>query len=168
MALQRKGIVVALATVGLAGLASAGIAAGAAWGATPATPTPAASTGYHNGRGMAGMHAMMAGQRTCLDAAATYLGLSPTDLQTQLRAGTSLADVAKAKGKSVSGLEDAMLAAAQRSLDADTTLSAEQKTTMLSRMKSQIDTMVTATHRGSGMGMGAGGGMMGGSMHGMR
>src|SRR5438094_40883 len=38
-----------------------------------------------------------------LDAAASYLGLTDTQLRTQVQRGKSLADVAKAQGKSVDG-----------------------------------------------------------------
>ncbi|HEX8051837.1 MAG TPA: hypothetical protein VF517_02525, partial [Thermoleophilaceae bacterium] len=43
-----------------------------------------------------------------MDAAADYLGLSEDQLRDQLMDGKSLADVAKAKNKSVDGLKDAM------------------------------------------------------------
>jgi polyhydroxyalkanoate synthesis regulator phasin len=49
-------------------------------------------------------------------AAAAYLGLTEAELRTQLEDGT-LADVATAEGKSVSGLVDAMVAAAEKSID---------------------------------------------------
>jgi hypothetical protein len=52
-----------------------------------------------------------------LQAAATYLGLSETELREQLAADKSLAEIAKGKGKSVSGLVDAMVAAAKTKLD---------------------------------------------------
>jgi hypothetical protein len=97
-------------------------------------------------------------------AAAGYLGLSPTDLRTQLHDGQSLADVAAAQGKSASGLQDAMIAAMTANLDANTTLTAEEKAAHLALMKSHLDVMVTATHSSTaGFGpMGAGmGGMMG-------
>jgi hypothetical protein len=41
-------------------------------------------------------------------AAASYLGLSPAQLFEQLRSGKSLADIAKARGKSLSGLKQAI------------------------------------------------------------
>ena len=94
----------------------------------------------------------------------TYLGLSRDDLLAQLHSGQSLAAVAAAQGKSVSGLEDAMMAAMTTTLDANTTLTAEEKAADLALMKSHLDAMVTATHSsGAGFGpMGAGmGGMMG-------
>lgn len=45
-----------------------------------------------------------------LDAAATYLGLTEAQLQTELQSGKTLAEVAKAHGKSVDGLVAAMVA----------------------------------------------------------
>ena len=48
-----------------------------------------------------------------LDTAAKYLGVSEATLRSDLQSGKSLADVAKSKGKSVSGLEAALLAAGQ-------------------------------------------------------
>ena len=45
-----------------------------------------------------------------LDEAATYLGLSEDALEQQLRDGKTLAEVAKAQGKSVGGLVDALVA----------------------------------------------------------
>lgn len=52
-----------------------------------------------------------------LRAAATYLGLSTQQLVDQLRAGRTLSQIAKAHGKSVTGLEQAMLAAFRSRLD---------------------------------------------------
>ena len=109
------------------------------------------------------MRAMMAGQHQPMTAVASYLGLSLGDLQSQLRSGKSLADIAKAQGKSVSDLRDAMIAAMKNSLDADTTLTAQQKAEMLEHMTSHLDTMLNASHS-PGTGMGG----MGGRMHGMQ
>jgi hypothetical protein len=53
-----------------------------------------------------------------LAAAATYLGLSETELQTQLESGKTLADVAKAQGKTVDGLVAALVADEKKELDA--------------------------------------------------
>lgn len=52
-----------------------------------------------------------------LAAAAKYLGLTEAELKTQLGNGKSLADVAKAQGKDVAGLQAALLASAKASLD---------------------------------------------------
>ena len=54
-----------------------------------------------------------------LSVAATYLGLSDTELQTELRSGKSLAEIANAiDGKSASGLIDALVAAARKHITA--------------------------------------------------
>ena len=52
-----------------------------------------------------------------LQTAATFLGMSVSDLQTALKSGKSLADVAKAKGKTVDDLVTALLAPAKKNLD---------------------------------------------------
>jgi predicted XRE-type DNA-binding protein len=79
------------------------------------------------------------------DAAAKYLGLSESALRSKLSSGQSLADVAKAQGKDVSGLEQAMTADAKAKLDkavADKTLTQAQADKMLSALKSRIDDVV--------------------------
>lgn len=79
------------------------------------------------------------------DAAATYLGLSPAELHKRLRNGTSLADVAKAEGKSVDGLEQAIVDAARADLDkavADGDLTQEQADAMLKRLTEHVDELV--------------------------
>lgn len=53
-----------------------------------------------------------------LAAAATYLGLSGTELQAQLAGGKTLADVAKAQAKTVDGLVAALVADEKKELDA--------------------------------------------------
>ncbi len=53
-----------------------------------------------------------------LQAAATYLGVPVGALLTDLRSGKTLASVAQTKGKSVAGLEQAMIHAATTQLDA--------------------------------------------------
>jgi polyhydroxyalkanoate synthesis regulator phasin len=53
-----------------------------------------------------------------LDAAATYVGLTEEQLRTQLASGKTLADIAKAQGKSVDGLVDTLVAEFKQHLDA--------------------------------------------------
>jgi hypothetical protein len=80
-----------------------------------------------------------------LDAAAEYLGLSPAQLHRRLARGASLADVAKAEGKSVAGLEDALVAAAQERLDEavdDGELTAEQRDELLEELRDHVDELV--------------------------
>jgi predicted XRE-type DNA-binding protein len=79
------------------------------------------------------------------DAAAKYLGLSEADLRSKLAAGKSLADVAKAQGKDVAGLEAAMTADAKAKLDkavADKKLTQAQADQLLSALKSHVDDVV--------------------------
>lgn len=76
-----------------------------------------------------------------LDAAASYLGLTEDQLRTQLQSGKTLADVAKAQGKSVDGLIDALVAAVKKDLDdavADGRLTKAQADQILADMKQRI------------------------------
>jgi polyhydroxyalkanoate synthesis regulator phasin len=76
-----------------------------------------------------------------LDAAASYLGLTEDQLRTQLQSGKTLADVAKAQGKSVDGLTDALVAATKKDLDdavADGRLTKAQADRILADMKQRI------------------------------
>ena len=52
-----------------------------------------------------------------IEAAASYLGVTEAELRQQLRDGKTLAEVAKAEGKSVDGLVDAIVAAEKKELD---------------------------------------------------
>jgi DNA-binding phage protein len=51
-----------------------------------------------------------------ITAAATYIGITPADLKTQLAAGKSLADIAVANGKTRDGLIAALTAAEQQTI----------------------------------------------------
>ena len=68
--------------------------------------------------GKAKPRAAKAQQRGLLPAAAAYLGVTPVALRTELRSGKSLAQIATAKGKSVDGLETALVAAIKTKVDA--------------------------------------------------
>ena len=52
-----------------------------------------------------------------LGAAASYLGLSETELRSQIESGKTMADVAKARGKTVDGLVAALVADEKKELD---------------------------------------------------
>lgn len=69
--------------------------------------------GMGGGMGMGGRGAM----HPMLSTAAGYLGISTTQLMTAMRNGQSLAQMAKAKGKSVSGLKAALIAQASKQID---------------------------------------------------
>jgi polyhydroxyalkanoate synthesis regulator phasin len=97
--------------------------------------------GFGPGPGGFEHHEMLGG----LDAAAAYLGLSEDELRAQLESGKSLAEVAKAKAKSVDGLVDALVADAKKHLDeevAEGHLTKSQAEQMLSRLEDGIRAMV--------------------------
>jgi hypothetical protein len=83
-----------------------------------------------------------------LDAAASYLGLTPAELRTQLEGGKSLAQVARDRGKSVDGLVDALVADAKQKLDravAAGRLTKAQETDFLTGLKARITALVNGT-----------------------
>jgi hypothetical protein len=97
-----------------------------------------------------------------------YLGVTAAELRTQLEAGKTLADVAKAQGKTVAGLEDAIVADAKTKLDAavaDGRLTQAQATAMLADLKTRVSDMVANVGPGPG-GHGHGGHGHGGHGHG--
>ena len=107
------------------------------------------------------------GKADLIGAAATYLGLTQAQLQTQLQAGKSLADIATAtSGKTVAGLEDAIVAAETKAVNADTNLTAAEKTQILANLKTMVDAMVNRTPGAGPMG-GMHGRIMGGGMRSM-
>ena len=128
-----------------------------------------AGFGFGPGFGMGGHMGFGVGGVDMMATAATYLGLTEAQLQTQLQAGKSLADVAKAtSGKSVSGLEDALVAAATKAVNANTNLTSDQKAQIVANLKTMIDAMVTRTPGAGPMGQHMDGGrMMGGGMRSM-
>ena len=78
--------------------------------------------------------------------AAAYLGLTPQQLRADLRAGQWFAQVAAANGKTVSGLEQAVEAAARARLDEAASagkISAQQEQTLLSRLQSRLDKLAS-------------------------
>jgi AraC-like DNA-binding protein len=81
-------------------------------------------------------------------AAADYLGLSEAELRTKLntgQTGQTLAEIAKARGKSVDGLKQAILDEAETNLDQlveDGELTQAEADEMLARLKSHIDDLV--------------------------
>ena len=94
-------------------------------------------------------------------AAATYLGLTQAELRTQLESGKSLAEIAKAQGKSVDGLTKALSAELKKKLDAavkDGKLTQAQADEIESRMTEHLDDIVNGTggpgrpHDGHGWG----------------
>ena len=96
-----------------------------------------------------------------LDAAATYLGLSEDELHTQLESGKTLAEIAKAQGRSVDGLKQALIADTKTKLDAAVkagNLTKAQEQQVLKDLEQRIDDLVNGKlpdrrfrmHRGFG------------------
>ena len=80
-----------------------------------------------------------------LDAAATYLGVTEAQLHTALESGKTLADVAKANGKTVDGLVAAMVADAKQHIADEVAagrLTTAQQTQILSDLEQHITGMV--------------------------
>jgi len=80
-----------------------------------------------------------------LDAAADYLGITEEALRTSLREGSTLAEIADEKGKSVDGLKDALVAAAKADLAEaveDGRLTAAQQAEIVADLPDRIDDLV--------------------------
>jgi len=85
-----------------------------------------------------------------LDAAAAYLGLSAAELRAQLESGKTLAQVAQARGKSVSGLVDALVADEKQELAAavaDGRITQAQADRHLARARERFEELVNRTPR---------------------
>jgi len=96
--------------------------------------------GHHGGPGIRGFGH--------LDAAAAYLGMTETELATELAGGKTLADVAKAKGKSVDGLVSALVADEKQELDAAVAagrITRAQADEMLANAKQRFTDMANGT-----------------------
>lgn len=92
----------------------------------------------HHGRGLAGPEA--------LDAAGSYLGLTEAQLLGELSSGKSLAQIAQARGKSLPGLEQALITAAHKRLDelvSAGVISKDKEQRMLGRLSAHIGRLVT-------------------------
>jgi hypothetical protein len=96
--------------------------------------------GHHGGPGIRGFGH--------LDAAAAYLGMTETELATELAGGKTLADVAKAKAKSVDGLVSALVADEKQELDAAVAagrITRAQADEMLANAKQRFTDMASGT-----------------------
>jgi hypothetical protein len=80
-----------------------------------------------------------------LDTAATYLGMTVSDLQAALKSGKTLADEAAAKGKTVDGLVQALVAPQKTELDKRVTagdITQAQENTILGDLTSHLTDLV--------------------------
>ena len=83
-------------------------------------------------------------------AIASYLGLTGAEIRTRLAGGESLAELATEQGKTVAGLEDAIVADAKTHLDAAVAagkLTAAQETALLDRIRAHVDDRVNGAAR---------------------
>lgn len=105
--------------------------------------------GFGHARGLAG-----------LAGVASYLGITESALRTELEAGRSLADIAKANGKSVDGLVTVLVDAATKQVDAAVAagrLTDAQAASIKATLKQRITSLVNGArpegfrlHRGDG------------------
>ena len=90
-----------------------------------------------------------------LTPAASFLGITPSTLQADLKSGKTLADEATANGKTVDGLVTALTADAKTKLDAAVTagtITAAQEQTILSNLKDRVTNFVNNAKPHMGMG----------------
>lgn len=160
MTATRKHTLIALAVAAaLLALAGTAIAAG------PSSTAPRLGAAH-----AAQAHGPMSGG-VVMDAAAEYIGVNETELAAARHSGKSLAQVAIDHGKSVAGLQQALVTAFRANLDEAVSagkLTAVQADQALATFQSRVQTIVNRTAtgpmfgRGGGMGLGVGAGMCGG------
>ena len=93
-------------------------------------------------------HAQRAAVRTMLRAAVGFLGISNEALRAELRSGKSLEAVAEAKGKSVTGLREAMLVPIAERLDRavkDGKITDSRRDALLERLGKLADRLLERT-----------------------
>jgi hypothetical protein len=146
----------------IAGLTATGVLTGAlAWGgvtvasagtgqpaAVAAAATTPAATEAAQEAGVTGTVRLLRLERAgrlVLKTSAGYDGLTPAQLRAQLKAGKSLAAVATAKGKPVTGLESAIETALVKRID-DSKLSAARKAALVTDVKTYLSAFVNAPH----------------------
>jgi hypothetical protein len=149
MVLNRKHVLTTMAATGIAVAAIAGGGGAVASAAsTVRPPATVAATVPAVGRsgGCGAMGKMWPAHDPVATAAAGYLGLSQNQLRTELQSGKSLADVAKAQGKPVSGLKTTIIAAITSWVDASK-LSAAQKAKVIGEARNHADAIVNTNCR---------------------
>jgi hypothetical protein len=105
--------------------------------------------GLAGGPGTLGLHrALFLGPESAVTAAAKYLGLTRAQLRQQLTSGKTLAQIAKAQGKTTNGLEQAVTASIKARLDkavANKRITSAQEQKILKALSMGIDGMITNT-----------------------
>jgi hypothetical protein len=139
------GIAVCALVDGTAAVASAASPARSPVTAAATAPAPVQPPGLCGAMGK-----IWSDHDPAMKAAAGYLGLSQAQLRSELQSGKSLADVARARGKSVSGLKSTMLGAITSWVNGSA-LSASQKAKVITEVKDHLNTLVNMSCR-SGVG----------------
>jgi hypothetical protein len=111
--------------------------------AAPAAGAPAAATA--TGKGGVRFLRRARAARMVFRTSTAYLGLTPAGLRAQLKAGKSLAAIATARGKSVSGLENAIVARAVERVD-HSKLTTTRRAAVIADVKANVAAFVNATH----------------------
>jgi hypothetical protein len=122
-------------------------------GALPVVSVPGLGGGFRIRGGFGGVGPFD------LSAAATFLGLSAEQIQTDLQNGQTLAGIAKAQGKTADDLVAALVAALKTKLDAAVTagkLSSDQETKILAALQTEITNTVNGTQPSMTIGPGFG------------
>ena len=130
----------------------------------------AASAGHGHGPHNTTIAARGLGHGDPLDAAATYLGISTSELRSELESGRTPAQIADAtSGKSASGLIDALVAQARSDLDAAVSsgkLTTAQEQALLANLPQMVTDLLNGTRppfgfRGHGDDLAAAAGYLG-------
>jgi UDP-N-acetylmuramate-alanine ligase len=117
-------------------------------GSKRAFATIAAAAALAAGIGAGNAGAKPRANGAVLKAAVRYIGVSRAELLKDARAGQTLAQIATAHGKTVAGLQAAMLAALKTKLDARN-LTPAQRQAKLARAEKLVDRLVNAKLTGS-------------------
>jgi len=145
--LSATGVVVAgLGVAALSGAFTGALHGTALAATTPPTATATVTTGAKPGgptaagpgRGFGVFPGM-------INSVATFLGMSPTDLQTALRNGQTLAQVAQAHGKSTSDLKTFLTNQLKTQLDqqlANGKITSQQETNILDAANAHLDQLI--------------------------
>jgi AraC-like DNA-binding protein len=139
---SRTMLVVAGAALAIGAGAGGALAAGGGGGG------PETATAATNGEPGIAIAVDRAGPGGPPAAIADYLGLTADELRAQLEGGKTLAQVASARGKSISGLEGVIYADAKSNLDqavANGKLSANKEQAMLAELKSRVDEIANSS-----------------------
>jgi hypothetical protein len=90
-----------------------------------------------------------------LDSLASFLGISTNDLQTALRNGQTLAQIAQAHGKSASDVKTVLTGQLKSNLDKEVAagrMTSQQETTILNNASSHLDSLISNGFRAGGRG----------------